>query len=351
MSSTNDYVQKQTFSQINLSDEFFDSLKLDYNDFEEWFKKKAAQDAEAYVMYHNNKVSGFMYLKEETEPIQLEKIELSALRRLKIGTFKLNSHGTVLGERFLAIALRYAVENDFERVYVTVFEEHQGIISLFEKFGFEKAGNFSSGELFLGKRLGLSNRSPYLNFPKVQVTQPAYSLSIQPEFHTKLFPDSKLITEKEHVIEDLALTNTLSKTYLTNIPNARVLKSGDLLFIYRIDEKEPKRFHSVITSVCTVTDLKNIREFPDFETYRAFIGKGTIFSEQQLINFWRSKTYDIIIKMVYNFPMKKKVILDDFSKIIEKPIKGTYWGFVEFTNEQAEKLLEKGKINESFIIH
>jgi hypothetical protein len=58
------------FSDINLNDSFFNSLKEDYKEFSDWFiKKQSTQDA-AYVLYNPmGTIEGFMYLKYEQEPI------------------------------------------------------------------------------------------------------------------------------------------------------------------------------------------------------------------------------------------------------------------------------------------
>lgn len=37
------------FSECDINDTFFDSLKEDYPEFEDWFRKKAAEDKEAFV--------------------------------------------------------------------------------------------------------------------------------------------------------------------------------------------------------------------------------------------------------------------------------------------------------------
>lgn len=348
-----DYLEMKQFSDVDLQDTFFDSLRQDYNGFDEWYIKKAKEGEQAYVMYHNHSLSGFMYLKDETESIQLQEEKLEEARRLKIGTFKIVSHGTILGERFLSRALRQAVEDSHDRVCVTVFEKHSGIVKLFEKFGFDRAGVTQDEELFLGKRLKKITIDPYKNFPKILVSDIVHSLAIYPEHHTRLFPDSKLQTEKTHIIQDLALTNTISKTYLTSMKGVENFKSGDTVFIYRTSNKTPKKYHSAITSVCTVLKVKNIHQFKNYEEYLKYIGKGTVFSDQELKTFWQNKKYPIIIKMVYNFPMNKKVILDDFSKTIKIPIstEGVYWGCVDFSCSRALKLLKKGKIDESFIIN
>lgn len=354
MEMMNDYVQLKKFSEIDLSDEFFDSLKLDYDGFETWFKNKQGKEEQAYVMILEGKISGFMYLKDETEAISLNNKELASLRRMKIGTFKLNTRGTILGDRFLAIALREAVKNNHERVYVTVFEKHKKLIDKFEKFGFERVGTCPSGELFLGKRFNRNvKEEPYLIFPQIHLSNPAYSLSIKPEYHTSLFPDSILHTEKNHIIENLARTNTVRKTYLTDMRKAKDLKPNDLVFIYRQaeEDKTPKRFHSVITSVCTVLEVNNIYNFENYNSFVNYVGLGTIYTEEKLKEFWETKKSQYIIKLLYNFPMERKVNLNDFSSIIDKPIVGTYWGLVDFNSNQALKLLESGNVSESFIIH
>lgn len=348
----NDYLETKKFSEINLNDTFFDSLRKDYDGFDDWYIRKAKEAEKAYVMYHENKLSGFMYLKDETQTIQLESYSLEKGRRLKIGTFKLNSRGTILGERFLSRALRDAVNAGHDRAYVTVFEKHGGIVKLFKKFGFEEAGKTQSGELFLGKRLKKISTNPYKNFPRVLVSDTVHSLAIYPEYHTRLFPDSKLQTETQHVVKDIALTNTISKTYLTKIKKAEDFKPGDTIFIYRISNKIPRKYHSAITSVCTLIEVKKIDKFIDYEEFLNYIGKGTVFSEEELNDFWINKTYPIIIKMIYNFPMVKKIILNEFSNIIDLSIsENPYWGSVDFSDVSAFELLKKGQIDESFIIN
>lgn len=90
------------FSAINLNDSFFDSLKESYTEFNNWFNRKAEEGATAYVQSDStNNIVGFLYLKiergtlDDVEPTRPNK------RRLKVGTFKVNPHGTRFGERFV----------------------------------------------------------------------------------------------------------------------------------------------------------------------------------------------------------------------------------------------------------
>ena len=53
------------FSEINLSDTFFDSLKQDYEEFPSWFLRKANERAYVLFSEQDGGIQGFMYLKTE----------------------------------------------------------------------------------------------------------------------------------------------------------------------------------------------------------------------------------------------------------------------------------------------
>ena len=81
------------FSKIDLSDNFFESLKADYAEFSTWFNKKAACDEHAYVLYDNDdKLIAFLYLKLEHDEIKETVPSLPKKKRLKVGTLKIEPH-------------------------------------------------------------------------------------------------------------------------------------------------------------------------------------------------------------------------------------------------------------------
>lgn len=125
------------FSEIDLTDRFFDSLKDDYPAFEEWFLRK--RDASAIISYNENKeIDGFLYLKIENETLSDMNQQFPKKRRLKLGTFKIEAHGTKLGDRFLRIIFNRAMQEKINEIYVTIYEKHQGLINLLQRYGFEK---------------------------------------------------------------------------------------------------------------------------------------------------------------------------------------------------------------------
>lgn len=74
----------------------------------------------------------------------------------------------------------------------------------------------------------------------------------------------------------------------------------------------------------------------------------SIFNEQDLKRWYRSSKA-VVIKMTYNAALYKRVTrgqMIDFGVDEEQ-----YWGFFQLTDEQFDKILEKGEINESLIIN
>ena len=125
----------EQFKNISLADPFFDSLKSDYPEFPIWIQNKANNNAFIFEA-DSGGLDGFLYLKEEFGPIVDVQPNLVSAHRLKIGTFKINPHGTRLGERFMKRAFDTAVNKGCDALYVTVFEKHDALVQLFTHYGF-----------------------------------------------------------------------------------------------------------------------------------------------------------------------------------------------------------------------
>ena len=107
-------IEYRLFSDINLQDSFFDSLRQDYPGFDSWYNKKVLHGERAYILYEENKLVCFLYLKEEipidntniTPPLDTAKLWV------KIGTFKVVPHKTKLGERLIKRMLDFAISKN-----------------------------------------------------------------------------------------------------------------------------------------------------------------------------------------------------------------------------------------------
>ncbi|SCI46539.1 GNAT family N-acetyltransferase [Intestinibacter bartlettii] len=339
------------FEDIDLNDNFFDSLKKDYHGFEKWFKKKAEEYA--YVQTINNKIEGFLYLKIEEGYIEDVNPVIACERAVKVGTMKINPHGTRLGERFIKKSLDFAIKNNISYIYVTVFEKHDSLIKLYEKYGFYKHGIKTTGygsELVYVKNLNYISDDFMLNYPKINKNSNVYLLSIMPKYHTRLFPDSILTTESFDIVKDISHTNSIEKIYICRMNGVEFLQKGDLLVIYRTSHGEGiAEYKSVATSLCVVEDVKQNSNFNTFEDYKEYCKNYSVFSENELFDLYNARYNYTTIKMSYNIALSKRITRHD---LIEKVgiSRTAYPGFMKLKNKDLDKILELGSVNNGYII-
>lgn len=358
-------LQYKRFADVNLDDPFFDSLKSSYREFSDWFRRKAGEYA--YVFYGDRGlIDGFLYLKAEPQVINDCIPVLStnfSSGWLKVGTFKINAHGTKLGERFIKKIFDYAITYRFNDIYVTVFSEHVSLIALFERYGFRieaKKVTANGTELVLTRRFNLvyqgvenTNKNyPLVNFRRDTTYQPrTYLLSIYPEWHTRLLPDSILRTEDTSIIQDVSPTNSIHKVYLARMRGLEHLNRGDILFIYRTSD-EPGRayYRALISSVCVVEEYRNINSFRDYAEFERYCAPYSVFSQEELQRFWRVREYPHVLRFSYNIALPKRIIRKDLLEQVGLS-EGEYFGFMPLTHQQAYHILKLGQVNESFVIY
>ena len=321
----NNIVHK-TFAEVDLRDSFFQSLRDDYPGFDEWFKGKFNQDA--FVQYKNQKIVGFLYLKIEEEIVTDVNPNICANKILKVGTFKIDAHGTKMGEQFIKIIMDYASNENVDVCYVTIYEKHKTLIQLVQQFGFELYG--TKGE-------GRYTENVYLK----------YLLSIYPKYHSVMFPDSILTTENKNIITDVSYTNSIHKVYVCSMQQVENLKYGDVLIIYRTAEYgRSAEYSAVATSVCVVEDIKMQNEFNSFEEFFKYVSKYSVFDKNDL-HYWFNRGGCKAIKMTYNAAMKKRIVRHDLIEEIGLE-RNQYWGFFELNEEQFQKIIRKGEVNKIF---
>lgn len=345
-------LQYKKFSELNLDDPFFDSLKAAYEEFRDWFRRKSEE--RAYVMIDGDGlIQAFLYLKEENEAITDVEPNLPHDRYLKLGTFKINAHGTKLGERFLKKAFDHAVANNINKLYVTVFSEHQSLIQLLERFGFQHVANKTTVngiESVMLKVIG--NRSGEINkdYPLMPVSKNQYLLSIYPEFHTRLFPDSILNNEKANIIDDVSHTNSIEKIYICKMRNVESLKRGDLLVVYRTkDDQGSAWYRSVATSLCVVEEVRTKRDFPSLEEFLKYCESRSVFSREELTVYYNTWYKIVVIKMTYNAALHRRIIMKQLVEEVGLS-RSDYWGFRLLTSQQVKHIAQLGEVNDSLII-
>lgn len=354
MSLDNELIQLRYFSDINLTDKFFDSLKADYAEFEAWFIKKAEQGKKAYTLENQRGIQAFLYLKYEDEELNEVVPPQPKALRLKVGTFKVNAHGTKLGERFIKKIYDVALYYSIPSIYVTIFPKHAGLIALFERYGFSLIGTKTTDngtENVYAKELNQLNGSVAKNFPLIDGSKNKYLLAIKPEFHTGLLPDSILKGESFDVIKDVSHTNSIHKLYISFIKDAEILRTGDIILVYRTsDGLGPAHYRSVITSVCVVEEVKTRESFNRKADFIDYCEKRSVFNQEELSRIYDRSGKLLVIRMTYNVALSKRVTRKQLIEEIGLNPE-VYWGFFKIEEADFYGILKLGQVNESIVIN
>lgn len=290
---------------------------------------------------------GFLYLKVEYGEVDDVTPPIFANKILKVGTFKIDAHGTKLGEQFLKVIADYAINEDVDVCYVTIYLRHKKLIRLVEQFGFEYFGKKGIGQneenVYL-KRMRTMSGDINMDFPRINVIQKRkYLLSIYPKYHSVMFPDSILTTENKNIITDISFTNSIHKIYVCSMKNVENLRYGDVVVLYRTAEYgRNAEYSAVATSICVVEEVKRQGEFDSFEEFYEYASQYSVFDKSDLY-YWYSKGGCKAIKLTYNVALKKKIVRHDLIKELglEREI---YWGFFKLTDEEFLKICQKGDV-------
>jgi predicted nucleic acid-binding protein len=345
-------VQKLKFGRINLDDDFFTSLKVDYPGFDKWFIKKYDEEAYITVNSNNGLLLSFLYLKLEDKDENYLDISPSFMskKRLKVGTFKVINNGFRLGERFMKIIFDNALKNKVDEIYVTIFDkrdEQKRLIDLLEHWGFILWGKKNEELVYVRdftKKVDLNNLK--LSYPFISSDKDCFIVPIYPDYHTELLPDSILNNESpEEFIEDFPHRNGINKVYVSRAlaPHPKI---GDILVFYRTGGY----YKSVVTTIGVAQEAKY--DFKDVDDFVTYCRKSSVFPEDQLKAMWHySSDRPFVVKFlyVYSFPhrinMKELIDLRVLNGVNDAPR-----GFKKITKEQFNNILKATKTDESFII-
>jgi len=337
------------FGELNSKDIFFDSLRKAYPGFDDWLARKSEE--QVYVCFGDqNKILGLLYLKIEDENDNDNKISpaFSPKRRLKIGTFKTESTGFRLGERFLKIIFDYAALAHIDEIYVTMYPNITNLRQLLEDWGFELYGK-KDKELVLVKHLTkyAPERTPLQNFPLVNPHCNKFFLPIKPQYHKTLLPDAILNTENAtDLLGNIAHRYALRKIYISCAFRCDA-KPGDLLVFYRMGDKDRKNFSSVVTGTGIVSKIK--KGFSSWNDFANSCQNRTVFPLSQLQWLWNNRREQLIlVEFLFLEAFPKRPTLDFLRReTICGPKEGAR-PFQPLNDEQFGKIIaEAHKLGES----
>lgn len=356
--------ERRKFSDCNLNDNFFMSLKEDYPEFEKWFKEKSLEGEEAFVFEDETGLCAFLSFKDfEEEEIRLKDRILPRKKRMKIRTFKLDfrHQGRRLGEGAIGIALWKWQASNVDEIYLTVFESHHDLINLIERYGFvcvgELENNITTNKkeyIYVKNKNYIDYSTPYKAFPYINSNFiKAGILPINADYHDRLLPYSELKNTQQEFWDEAA-GNGITKVYVGSPRNIECIKIGEPVFFYRkyIGNEKPT-YKSCITSYGTITHVHIIKSKSVFlKTKKEFFeicGNKTIFSNDELSKAYEKYYNLVVFEFIYNGFFGKG------HNVIHKVLKtlGLFDGYpydINYLKDDFKKILELGGQNVQNII-
>lgn len=348
-------VRKDYFGNLDLTDEFFASFKEDYPGYENWFNRKA--DETVYVCLSEGRPIAILYLKVEGKDEDYSDIAPSMPRkkRLKIGTFKVELNGFRLGERFLKIVFDNAIRFKVDEIYVTIFNkriDQQRLINLLEEYGFyfhgHKRGPGGDELVYIRSFAKTADRSnPKLTYPLFSTAGRIFMVSIYPEYHTELFPDSILRTElPTDFLDNEPHRNAISKVFISR-SFERGLHSGDVIIFYRTGG----RYKSVVTTIGVVESV--IDNIPTEEDFIRLCRKRSVFTDEKLSEHWNfnKRNRPFIVNFLYLYSLPKRITRQKLIEmgVISNVYKGPR-GFTQISAKNLKDILRESQADESIAV-
>lgn len=324
--------------------EFFESLRNDYGKekFKEWLRKCVIEDRKCYSLVVDNNLQAILIYN--IEKVEDHKIEGIFDKVLKICTLKVSNDafGIKLGELFLNKMFAFCINHKIGYLYLTVYEKQEQLISLLEKFGFEKqifTNNQGLSEIRMIKCLDKSKISNSDNAFKIH---PFYSdgesvnkfvIPIRPEFYGTLFKDGKL---RQPTLFDSAPDsineiqgNTIVKAYISNT-RIKNLNQGDLLLFYS------SKTDKVIEPIGI---LESATQVDNFDDLWEIVKKKTVFSQSQLSEMLTKKgrlhviTFRLITYMDKKIKLPKIKGIDSFKNKLQTVTRLKEQDYLSLKNE------------------
>ena len=356
--------ERKLMKDINLNDPFFDSLKEDYpgneysRGFIDWFHRKANE--KALVFEDENGIGAFIKLKPgEAEEIELKDgTILPKVDRLKISTIKISERyrNRRIGEGAIGLTLWDWRDTGANEIYVTVFEKHDTLISLLEKYGFSHVGNNLNDErVYIKDRRHLDFSDPCKAFPFLSGNiEYAGCLAIDMEYHDTMFAASELANTLQERV-DISVANGLKKVYIGS-PHSLSFNVGEPVFIFRryTGNQGKPAFKSCITTYCIATRIETVKsngqELMSYDQYRHIIGNKSVFDEMELQTKYNTSANLTLIELLYYgfFGAGNNVNWAWLQNNNCWP--GTHPLTLRFSRDQFDKIMKRGNVDVENVI-
>jgi hypothetical protein len=194
-------------------------------------------------------------------------------------------------------------------------------------------------------------KNPKLTYPFVSRNNQNLIVSIYPEYHTELLPDSILNNESpQDYIENEPHRNAIQKVYVSRSYN-RDISTGDLILFYRTGG-----YHkSVITTIGVVDSVHN--NIRDEKQFIELCRKRSVFDDKELKRHWNYRFSNgkwvapFIVNFLYIYTFPKRLNLEKLIELgVISNVRSAPRGFEPIDLDKFNTIIKGSSTDESYII-
>ncbi len=288
---------------------FFDSLRASYVTFNEWFRAKAREGRQAWVMREPDGRLGALcvFAHQHREQITEDGRKLRGAG-LKLCTFKVEApvRGRKIGELFLKASFRHASAHSLEEIFIHGDDQDHFLFGLLEDFGFSRIGTHpgsnGSEAVYLKEHPVEPPTIPLAPFDYLRQYFPHFRhddairkfiVPIKPKYHDILFPDYPLGKDMQLGLfkSQNQAGNAIKLAYLCHAPT-KVMSPGDIALFYRSGDQ------SAVTSLGVV---ENYEMSNDPSIVASRVKRRTVYSMEEIAEMVKRPTKVMLFRLVKHF--------------------------------------------------
>ncbi len=339
-------IKEMYLHEIDLRSNFFDSLRVDYEEFDDWYKRCSAAGRKAWVYQNEQGIpAAILIFKEERDKVITDEGKGLSGRILKLCTFKVGEEirGRKIGELFLKAAFRFATDNKMGHIYIHMRPGKQIFLEdLCIDFGFYYFGEYKGDHVFVkdhpiqppaSDSLAVEYVKRYYPHFKCGSSTQIYIVPIMPMYHGILFPDNQ---KQPLLFTSSAAGNAIKQAYLCHAP-IHGLVPGDILLFYRSHD---------FKAVTSIGIVESAHEYKDPAKIMEVVSKRTVYSYDDIVEMAQKKTKVILFRLVTHLP--KSISYDWLLK--REVVSGIIQTIRRITHESFRKVVKESGVNNCIFV-
>lgn len=319
---------------------FFDSVRADYDGFDDWFRRKAMEGRRAWVYRDgvNRAIAAICIYAVQTDERINDAGEVLEGDALKLCTFKVGEavRGRKIGELFLRAAFQHATNHRCQSIFLHANDEQQRhLTDLIEDFGFRQAGVYDGDGVYVKDH---PIDPPALKMDPFEYARryfPHYNgggdvqkflVPIQPEFHDILFPDYQdpgHALPEGHPRRDVG--NAIKLAYLCHTPSKQP-RPGDVVLFYRSHD---------MRAVTTLGIVESYQWSESADELARIVSRRTVYSDRQIQEMARTETKVMLFRLIRHFESPVSYVNLRRLRVVRGPIQSV----IRVSDESFSRIL------------